>query len=272
MPQIFIKNGVSYIKKHKKRSFLFGFLFIFLLCLLIFNLADVISSVITNSKSIFVQNKIEVPSYSAYAVAVSNFQNEDDVNAISNQIKSMGGAGEVYKSGKTFVLISMYQNLSQAKEIQNNLLLLGNKCEIVEINVDFISKKYAESDAPKLVQYIKNFKNIYKNLFEISIKFDKEQLSINQVKSMVKEALNLVLNVGINLKNSVENSKLKEFLLLAYNSEKEALYNVLNFSSETSKKTNNQTDKMLQFSSLLKQSCFKTIFINANLAKKINNL
>ena len=220
VPQIFVKNGINYIKQHKKRGIFFCFVFILMLCLLIFSVADVISSVITSSKSIFLQNKIEVASYNVYAVSVCEVSSEEEAKLTSNKTKSLGGAGLIYESGKFYILTSMYPTLAQAKEIQSNLISRGNDSKIITLEIDYISKKYSGKNLKEVVNYIKAYKTIYKNLFEISINFDKEKLSIQQAKNNITELLNIVLKNGLEVKKHLEDSQVKNLLVNSYNSEK----------------------------------------------------
>lgn len=269
MPHFFYKNGVTYIKNHKKQSLFFGLLFIVVLCLLIFNISDVISSIITNSKSIFVQNKLEVPSFNTYAIAISKNNGQDD--ELIKLIQNMGGAGIYYKEDNC-VLISMYPTLLQAKEIEENLKELGNDVKLCTLCVNSISKKYNSKEISKVSNLIRFFKTIYKELFDISINFDRGLKSIKQVKNQIKDTLNVVLNHALNIKTNISDESIKQVLSNYYNLEKENLYNILNFNAKVETINSNNIEENIQFSSLIKQTYFKTIFLNINMVNEINNL
>ena len=269
MPEIFYKNGISYIKKHKRRSLFFGFLFLVILCFLIINISDIISSIITNSRSIFVKNKIEIPSYSGYAVAVET--DNENIKNISKIIENLGGAGIDYEK-ENCSLISMYPTLLQAKEIQNNLVMLGNQVQIVTFCINGISKKYTAKGINDIITSIKYYKTIYKQLFNLSVNFDKELLSIQQVKNSVKDILKLLINYNLETKNKCNNYDYKNILNIFYNEEKDNLYQLINFNSAVNLNKNKILDTNLQFSSLIKQVYFKTIFLNIDLVNKINYL
>ena len=272
MPHIFYKNGISYVKKHKKQGLLFGFVFIFLMCFLIFNMSDLISSAVTNSKSIFFQNKIEIPSYSAYAVSVAETQSEEETSNLSFQVKNLGGAGVVYNNGLNFLIFaSIYPNLNQAKEVEQNLALLGNNCKILTFDVEYISKKNSSKNIQKITNCIKYFKTIFKSLCDISFKFDKGE-TISKAKNDVKVVLNVLMNNCLQIKENCENEQIKNCLILAHNQEKDFLLDVLNFNSSLAKEDEGNLNVKLKFSSLIKETIFKTIFLNMELAKKINNL
>ena len=270
MPNIF-KNVVKRsLLTNKKRNFVFIFLFVLFFCLLIFNFSDIISSILTNSKSIFIKNRIEVPSYSVYAISIANSNDKNELEVISKKVKSMGGAGIIDANQ---VLLSLYPTLSQAKEICENLKEIGNdQCEIVCFKTDYIIKNYNGNNTSEITNGLKLFRNIIENLFEISINFDKKIFTIQQTKNEIVKILSCTLSTSLKIKDNCKDEDLKNMLVESYNKEKDLLYKLINFNSKISSNFSSELEEDLFFSSLLKQSYFETLFLNILLSKQVNCL
>ena len=134
------KKVKNLLKTNKKLSVSFVFLAVILFFLLVVNISDIFSSVITNKNSLFFTQKIELPSYSVYALSVDDFKTYEEAQNFSVSVQQNGGAGVVYESGEKFVFVSAYPTLIEAKEIQENLINLGFNARIVNIKIDGISK------------------------------------------------------------------------------------------------------------------------------------
>lgn len=198
-------------KKLKNRGFLFVFLLIFLVFTLIINLSDIISSLITNSGSVFSSQKIEIPSYSVYAVSVYDFDNEFQANSIAQKVASEGGAGYVYHSGEYFVIASSYPLLTYAQEVQDNLRIVGYNARIVNIKVDQISKSYKGKSLELFASSIGIFRTCYNDLYEATIELDKGEIGKAQINSLLARHLSKISST----KSSLDKLKKEEDVALA---------------------------------------------------------
>jgi hypothetical protein len=198
-------------KKLKNKGFLFAFVMILLFFLLVINLSDVFSSLITNSGSVFSSQKIEIPSYNIYAVSVYDFDNEFQANSIAKKVAKEGGAGYVYHSGEYFVIAASYPVLAYAQEVQNNLQSLGYNARIVNINIDKVSKNYKGKNLKLFNASLTVFRSCYDELYDNLIKFDKEQISKQQINSTIAKYLSQISS----LKNSLKQLKKEEDVSLS---------------------------------------------------------
>lgn len=213
MPNIYSLRLKRHRKRHKKlknKGFLFIFVLILLFFMLIINLSDIISSLITNSGSVFSSQKIEVPSYSVYAVSVYDFDNEFQANSIAKKVASEGGAGYVYHSGEYFVIAASYPLLTYAQEVQNNLQSLGYNARIININVDKVSKNYKGKKLQIFNTSLNIFRNCYDELYENLIEFDKGQINKQQINSILAKYLSQISS----MKNALKHLKKEEDIAL----------------------------------------------------------
>ena len=172
---------------------------------IIVNFSDIFSSLITNRNSLFIVDKIEVPSYDVYAVSIEDFSTFDEANIYASQVKEQGGAGLVYESGEKFVLLMGYPNLIEAKEIQSNFIELGYNSRIVNLEVSAISHKYNGNNSKTLKRSIEFFRELYKELTNSVLNFDKKVLQRNQLNSIIAKYIAKVSDLDNNI------SKLNEF-------------------------------------------------------------
>lgn len=249
--------------KNSKFSLIFIIFFILLFFLLIINVSDIFSSLITSKNNIFSIKKIEIPSYSVYAVSINDFNSYEKAKDYSVAVKQKGGAGVVYNSGEYFVFISSYPSLSEAKEIKQNLLDLGYKSRIVNLKVDAVLTNYKGDNSSLFLSAINFFRKTYNCLQNHVINFDKLELTQSQVNSALAKLLSeniSILNTMQNLKHS-QDLPLKQLVFVPLTEVKKNLETLLCFTGED-----------MEYTSNLKQTCIEIILKNKQLVNQIKAL
>lgn len=251
------------LMKNSKFSLIFTIFFIVLFFLLIINVSDIFSSLITNKNSIFFTQKLEVPSYSVYAVSINDFDNLSQAEEYANAVKEKGGAGFVYKNGEHFVFVSSYPSLSEAKEIKQNLLDLGYKSRIVNLKIDAVLTNYKGNRLQLFLSSINFFRKAYNTLQTQTINFDKSEFSQSQINSCLAELLNENINLLNTMQSLSQNQDLplKQEISVPLEEVKTLLESLLCFAGED-----------IEYSSKLKQTCLEIVIKNKELVQKINNL
>ena len=249
--------------KKGKFSLIFIIFFIVLFFLLVINVSDIFSSLITNKNSIFFTQKLEVPSFSVYAVSINDFDNFLQAEEYSNAVKEKGGAGFVYKSGEHFVFVSSYPSLSEAKEIKQNLLNLGYKSRIVNLKIDAILTNYKGDNLQFFLSSINFFRKAYNTLQTQTICFDKGEVSQSQVNSCLAKLLDENIKILNTMQTLSQNQDLplKQEIFVPLKEVKTFLESLLCYAGED-----------IEYTSKLKQICLEIVLKNKEIALKINNI
>lgn len=262
MPK-FNKKASKRIRNYKKKPILFALLLIFIVFLLIINLSDLISGVLTQSGSLFIKNKIDVASYSVYAVSIADFNNLEEAEETSYQTKKMGGAGFIYKNGEYFVLVSSYQTLAEAQEIQQNLLDLGYNSKIINIKCESISKFYKGKNLQNFKEILLYLKQVYIDLNENNIKLDKNEIDFSKMNSLIAKSITKLIN------------SLKLMQSFASNFDKELTQIISSNFDQAIKKLNSifsDGKNDIIFTSKIKDCCINLALINSKMNNELNDL
>lgn len=257
-----LKNNRKHYKK-KKNSFFFGFLFLIVFMLLIINFSDIFSSIITNKNSLFIVDKIEIPSYSVYAVSIKDFSNLTEANECAEQVKAQGGAGLIYENGEKFVLLMGYSNLIEAKEIQNNFIELGYNSRIVNLKVNAVSHKYNGNNVNVLTKALSIFREIFLELNQAILKLDKNEISRNQFNSVITKFIVNITKIQKELNLKKDNFDIEYIKIIndKLSVVKDYINEILYLDC---------SDKI--FSSYSKEISLKLIFENIEMNNKINRI
>ena len=167
---------IKYAKHHKLGTKFVIFVAIIMACSILFNVCDIMSSVITNSRSLIIQDKIYVPSYSVYGVSSDEFDTLADAELYCEKISSTGALATPFEDGKFFALVHIYPTLLSAKEVQQNLINLGYPSKIVTINVPQIKTSYYGNNKDSAQEGFGIFRRVYLSLYEANISFDKKAI------------------------------------------------------------------------------------------------
>ncbi len=200
----FSKNNQKNIrfrsKKHKIKQIVFVFLFILIDLLVVFNLSDIFSSIITHQNSIFASDKIEFNSFSFYCVSLKRFQVELDAQNYGKGISKKGAMGRVYQNGEYYVFANIYPNLIEAQEIKENLMELGYDSRIVKFSIPSISLNYKGKNKTFFLDCFNFFKQTSTTLCNLSIDFDGKTISratLNgKIAQILKEATSFMTSLS----------------------------------------------------------------------------
>ncbi len=163
-------------KKGKIKQILFVFLFILVDLLVVFNLADIFSSIITKEKGIFSCDKIEFNSYSFYCVSSKHFSSEQDAILYANDISLRGAMGRVYKNGEYYVFAGIYPTLIEAQEIKENLIDIGYDSRIVTFSIPSVLEKYKGKNKKTVTESLAVLKESVISMYNLCEDFDSENI------------------------------------------------------------------------------------------------
>ena len=247
--------------KGRKISFLFLVVCIILFALIIINISDLFSSILTNEKSLFYKDKIEIPSYSVYAVSIKHFELETDAENFAHTIIEKGGMGVVYESGEYYCIGSIYPTLLEAQEVRDNLIILGYSPRILNIKVQEIAIDYKGDEKESTIHALNIFRESFLELYNMNVDLDKgniERVNVNGIVATqclkVKDIQNKFLNSNNSLSENIK-TEIGQGLNHLYESLEEILL----------------TDKTdLEFTSLIKQNMFDIILTIKNITDAIN--
>lgn len=262
-----VKKRLKKLKKlGKKRAFslIFSLVFLMLFLLIIINFSDIFSSLITKKNSLFYTPKIENESYLVYAVSLDDFKTQAEAENYAEEVKQNGGAGYVYHNGEYFVFASSYPSLIEAKEIKENLVLLGYNSRIVNLKVDSFLIDYKGENSALILESIKQFRNTYNLLQETSIKFDKNEITQKQANSVFAQILTKLSTLENKIKklNQAHDLPLKQHIIVPIKQVKQLLENLLYYANENN----------FEYSANIKSACIDIVFINKNLIENIKKL
>lgn len=226
--------------------------------MLVINISDIFSSLITREKSLFLVDKIENVSYNAYCISLCDFDNEQSAQTFCQQLKAEGGMGEVFNRGEFFCLSSIYPTLIEAQEIQENLKILGYDAKVVKLDVPAISKEYKGAGKQIIIECLSSFRQTFLALYDATIDFDKNLTNESQLKGTLAK-------IWTKTKNQI--SKVQSQPLSLDEDELSILLQSLLEASTIVEDALLFTGPRHQLSSLLKTCCLDIIQLNAHLAQ-----
>ena len=153
------------------------FMAIIMACLILFNICDIMSSVITNSRSLMKIDKFYVPSYSVYGVSSKDFDSPFDAQNYCDEISTLGALGKVYENGKYYALVQIYPTLLSAGEVRENLTNIGYDAKIITIDIPQIQVNYYGKSKDKAEEGVGIYKRVWLSLYEDEISFDKKNIT-----------------------------------------------------------------------------------------------
>ena len=168
----------------KKFSLLFFLVLIVVFVLVVFNIADLFSSVITNKGSLLYGEKIRIPNTIYYGMSVYNSSSKEKCKEKSKEVIKQGGAGCLYQMGDYFVLTSIYLSHEEAREIKENLSKIDS-VKIININVPVININYKGNHLSDNNEMFLTYNKLFKKLYDLSINYDTGNISSVEVKKEV---------------------------------------------------------------------------------------
>ena len=224
MPFFLKKTTKNNKKSGKKRNFIYIFIIFLLICVVIFNVCDIMSSVITKKKGLFFVDKIDVPSFQVYAVSVADYDNLEEANSMSDAVKSKGGMGEIYQSGEFYLIASIFPTLIEAKEIQENLKNLNYNSKIVNLSAKEILIDYHGNSKTQIVDAIYFFRESFMLLYEKILEYDSGKI----LRTEVDSACAFICSNALNFKKNLDNLDLNKLVLEQFNNSFNEVYEAVN--------------------------------------------
>ncbi len=251
-------------RKTKKSQKGFGLVFVSAICiiivLLVINFADIISSMISSSTSIFTGGKIRVPSVTLYAVSMGQYSDSEQAQMSASKITEQGGAGYVYHMGDYFVFAAMYDSIVDANSVIEKLKSDKVVADIVNINIPAVNISYKGKSEKTILQCVEHFRHCYKTLYDIAISYDGGELTTAQAKDQIATLLSETKQSIARLGDVIKKEPLQHLILL-----ENKLMNVL----LTLQNLHNFEVQRLNFNSSIKYSYFKVVFYNIDYAKQV---
>ena len=117
-----------------------------------------------------------------YAINILTTNNFDEANLTSEYVKNQGAGGYVYACDNEYVvLLSCYSSEEDANKVMSNLNENGYKVSLYKI--EFPSYKSNENNFTKAVDV---FFDTYKELYNLSVKYDKNEIENEDFKNNLK--------------------------------------------------------------------------------------
>ena len=252
--------------KNKTRSsnklfVIFVSIFCIMLCI---SFAELFSSLITTSgMSNIKDSEIKQNSFTLYAISL--YSTETEALAKENAVlaRRHGGAGFIWQGeDKFYVLASCYENNSDATKVKENLQTGGTTCEVIELKFDAlaISSTVTGQEKTALEQSLQCYKNLYKQLYDLSVSIDTNLLTEIQAKVSLSDITSNFSKIQSNF-NALLNSKLTASILevkLSLENVEEILESLEQFSSSET-----------PYTSMVKYSYFNILDEYVKLQKQI---
>ena len=262
--QVCMTHKFNYLKSRSKFksgiSIFFIIVFLLILSLIVVNIADLISSLISGNTSIFNGSKIRITSNTMYAVSLGQFSTKNDAETLANNVASQGAAGYIYQAGDYFVLTSMYDSIIDANSVIEKLKNDNLEAKIVNINIPTIILDYKGKFSNELIESIEFFKICYKKLYDLSINFDSGEITSGQTKQSILDLLSQAKQMQKTTQQMMQQEKLD--FLINLDNKMLSLVTIL----DGLYVTDNQN---LMFNSAIKNCYFKIIMLNVTFAKQV---
>ncbi len=230
-------NEIKLIKKRKKFSTFFK-IFSFILFVVCFGLffAEVFSSAVSNGTiSVFSSpNNISYKPQNLYVLSLGEYNEKQKAEEVANVAGSWGAAAYIAEINDKFEVVgSVYSTFEDSENVRKNLQLTNYNTKTFELKykkVNFGIKDITKQDKLAIKDALKCFDKAYKDLYDISIKIDKGEVTnivgsglVNTVKSEIRvkqlnlNTINLTYNNEVISKISQTLIKLEDALDLCVN-------------------------------------------------------
>lgn len=192
---------------------------------LVINLADIFSSLITVGGFSFAGENLSFQKMITYAVCTSNHPTKLAASELSETTKIQGGAGYIYMNENSYYIIaSIYDNSADAEKVLKNILSDKPNASIQQINIPAINiaSNLSSQEKNTISDSIVVFKNSYKKLYDISVSLDtglitevNARLSINELASQITTIygnFNTIFNNSLNTELMLIKLKLEDLI------------------------------------------------------------
>ncbi|MBE7082520.1 MAG: hypothetical protein E7378_02425 [Clostridiales bacterium] len=247
---------------HKTLKKVFTAIFLTVCLLLMVNLADIFSSLITVGGFGFTNDNMVFAETKYYAVCTSSHASKLSANESCDTIQMQGGAGYVFAGDDVFyVIASIYESEGDAEKVLNNIKESKPNASIQTITIKGISFNNNLSAQEKAVinESIAIYKKTYKQLYDISVSLDTAVLTEVNARLKLNEISSSITTTLGNF-NTLFSSNLTTGLM--------QIQTNLNNLNEQIKLLIDSTSRP-PFSALIKETYCKTVFLNKSLAESL---
>lgn len=178
-------------KKNRKAKFL-SVVFIILSILIVVFFSISFSNFLVVAKIVNINTNYIYEDRTLYALSLVETDKKSEAEEQSIEIKQQGGAGFIYKLDNKFnVLSSIYDNKKDATNVKINLEKNGINAKLIEIIMPKIDFKISlSSKSSKILnEGIELFYSSYKNLYNLSVSLDTNELDMIGVKNNINELI-----------------------------------------------------------------------------------
>jgi hypothetical protein len=177
-------------QRFKKFSFVFILIFLTIFVLVVFNIADLFSSAITNKGSLLYGEKIRIGNTIYYGISLYNSISVEKSEQQAQNILRQGGAGCIYHMGEYYVLGSIYSSHEDATEVKEKLDSDGVEAKIININIPVININYKGDKTKENTEIFSVFKTLFDSLHNLSIEFDMGSKTVQEFKKEINKISN----------------------------------------------------------------------------------
>jgi len=229
MSKMVYYSDVKILKKSLKNKIknIFKFFLILLTLVGCFGGASFFSKALTvgnlSSLVVYGETKIKIPQSSFYAITMGEYTEKSEAEKVALGTMVQGAAGFVWENkSKYYVIGNVYANQEDANMVKENLkdskYNLGTmQIEFPGINIDF--SQYDNSDMNSIKKSFEIFDHVYKKIYDLSISFDKGEITHlavsselsglrGEVKAIIVSVQNL-LNISSSNLSKVQNALVK---------------------------------------------------------------
>ena len=212
MPKISYYDDVKVVKKPLRKG-VFSKLKIFLFFVLVigcfwgakhFSRALTVGNI--SNLIVFGDTKVKIKKSSLYAVTLGYYESQSEAEGVALGANIQGAGGYVWEDNGYYVIGNIYSSESDAQRVVDNLkdtkYNVGIK-EIIMPELKLNFDMYDNSDMDVINKSLNIFDDVYRNLYDYSIKFDKGEISHLAVSSHVSEVRGNVKALIIEVQNLI---------------------------------------------------------------------
>lgn len=247
-------------KKIKRFSIFFLLLFIIIFVLIVFNIADLFSSAITNKGSLIYGEKIRIPNTIYYGISLYSSSDESKSIKQAKSISDQGGAGFVYCMGDYYVFSSIYLSHEDAVEVKEKLLSDSIEAKIININIPVININYKGDFLEENTNIFSVFKDTFDALYNLTLEYDLGSITVQELKTGLNKLI-ADFSAKINNFDAIYKKERYDF--------QDSILKTLNELKVDISKLLTTNGVGLKLNSELKNVCCKIVVDYYNLAKNI---
>lgn len=174
-------------KRKNRRAKFYTILFVLFSISIVIFFSISFSNFLTVSKIVNINSNYIFEDKTLYAISLETLNNLSEAESKSENVKKQGGAGYILNNGANEfkIISSIYLTEKDAKSVKENLEASGTNCEIIKIKLPAFNFKVSLSNKSSeiLSDGINIFYSSYKNLYNLSIDYDSNNIDLVALKT-----------------------------------------------------------------------------------------